>query len=175
MSDKDKAIQLGLLPNMNTPVSKLRQRQRPINNDVAARTQDRILQHDSSEVNEDAQSDPNTVTTHSPTWERSQEFIIRAGGRDVRVNFKAFYFSAFSSSKGYHHFEFYGHISSTGYRSDFLQVEQAVSSWLSPTAYAQQRAQELHAELLKQQRQQQATKRRAKEVKRRLDKNSVVG
>jgi len=170
MGDNKGAIQLGLLPNMDTPVTELRQRQRAISNgvgarerDLAVRTQTQILQESSSEVDEDAQSHPDTVTTHLPAWERLQEFTVSVGGQDVRVNFRAFYFSAFSSSKGYHHFEFYGYISPTGYRSDFLQVEQA-TSWSSPAAYAQDKAQELHVELLKQQRQQQrATKRRVKD------------
>jgi hypothetical protein len=172
MSDNNGVVQLGLLPNMDTPVSELRQRQRPINNgvgarerDLAARTQGQILQHSRSKV-EDVQSHSDTVTTQpSPVWERSQEFMVSAGGQDVRVNFRAFYFSDFGSSRGYHHFEFFGHSTSpTGYRSDFLQIEQATSSWSSPTAYAQDKAQELHAELLKERRKQQrATKRRVKD------------
>lgn len=62
--------------------------------------------------------------------------------------------------------EFHGHSTSpTGYRSDFLQASLA-ASWSSPIAYAQDKAQELHAELLKEQRKQQkATKRKSKDGK----------
>lgn len=65
------------------------------------------------------------------------------------VSFKAFYFSSS------HHFEFRGKtISPTGYRSDFLDIKQA-NRWGSPTEYATHKAQELYAEVLKEQKKRQ--------------------
>lgn len=168
MNANNGAIQLGLLPNMDTPVSQLRQRQRPIKNSVVAqerdlsvRTQAQLLQHISPKVAQAQQSYPDPTTVQSLSeWERSQEFIVNVKGQDVRVNFRAFYFSRNVFGCGVHHFEFFGQSTSpTGYRSDFLQAS-FTDSWASPTEYGQQRAQELHVDLVKQQRQQQRTTRR---------------
>lgn len=168
MSANNGAIQLGLLPDMDTPVSQLRQRQRVANNvtgvkerDLSVRTQAQLLQHISPKVAQAQQSYPDSSLVQLPSeWECSQEFEINVGGQSVRVSFKAFYFSRSVFGCGVHHFEFFGHnISSTGYRSDFLRVS-LTDSWSSPTAYAQQRAQELHVELAREQRQQQRTTRR---------------
>lgn len=168
MSANSRAIQLGLLPDMDTPVSQLRQRQRVTNNvtgalqqDLSARTQAQLLQHISPKVAEEEQSYPDPTTVQSLSeWERSQEFEINVGDQSVLVNFRAFYFSRSVFGCGVHHFEFFGQSTSpTGYRSDFLQAS-FTDSWASPTEYGQQRAHELHAELVKEQRQQQRATRR---------------
>lgn len=171
MSVNNGAIQLGLLPNMDTPVSQLRQRQRVTNNitgvkerDLSVRTQAQLLQHISPKVAEEEQNYPDPTTVQSLSeWERSQEFEINVGGQSVRVNFRVFYFSRSVFGCGVHHFEFFGHSTSlTGYRSDFLQAS-FTDSWSSPTVYAHQRAQELHFQLVREQRQQQrATRRKQK-------------
>lgn len=171
MNANNGAIQLGLLPDMDTPVSQLRQRQRVANNvtgvkerDLSVRTQAQLLQHISPKVAQAQQSYPDSSLDQLPSeWERSQEFEINVGGQSVRVNFRAFYFSRSVFGCGIHHFEFFGHSTSpTGYRSDFLRAS-FTGSWASPTEYGQQRAHELHAELVKEQRQQQrATRRKQK-------------
>lgn len=96
------------------------------------------------------QSHPDkTIVQPTSEWEQSQEFEVTAGGQNVLVTFKAFYFSSS------HHFEFRGEtISPTGYRSDFLDIKQG-NRWRSPIEYAIQKAQELNAELLKEQKKRQ--------------------
>lgn len=173
MNNDDEPIQLGLLLNFDVPLRLLQQPpkktcpsvQKP---DLSPKIQLPVqLDKVAGEIAVEKQSQTDaTLAQPLSVWERSQEFIVSVEGQDVRVNFKAFYFSGFGSSRDYHHFEFHGHSTSpTGYRSDFLQASLA-ASWSNPIAYAQDKAQELHAELLKQQRKQQrATRRKQKDGK----------
>ena len=171
MNNDDEPIQLGLLPNFDVPLRLLQQLpkktcpsvQKP---DLSPKIQLPVqLDKVAGEITADKQSQLDaTLAQPSSVWKRSQEFIVSVEGQDVRVNFKAFYFRHSQFSGGIHHFEFYGHISSTGYRSDFLQAKYAVN-WANPTEYAKDKAQKLHAELLKEQRKQRrAIRRKVKNV-----------
>jgi len=91
-------------------------------------------------------------------WLESKEFEFNVGGEPIKVKFVGLW----SHSGSFHHFEFFGKtISQTGYRSEFVHLEQAIN-WETPLDYAKEKVTELYATLLKEQKRQQ---RRSKKIK----------
>lgn len=93
-------------------------------------------------------------TKLSASWQQSQEFKVSVADQIVQVFFEPWVYS--------YHFQFHSlAVSPTGYRSHFIQLEIALH-WDSPVTYAEQKAQDLHKELLTEQQRTQKNPVRCK-------------
>lgn len=130
MNQNQASMQLGLFPGSEVSVEPVSTRKHPFKGSKAAN------------------APVPTIRQIPPAWSESKDFELLVGGEIVKVKFV----SSWLNSGSFHHFEFFGKtISSTGYRSDFVYFEQAIK-WETPLNYATEKANELYAELLKEQK-----------------------